>query len=162
MTFTLKWLQNICRDKCMKRLSDIIHVKSDVSDYSFSLVFYCYQQVYDIFDISSSYLGVILQVRGCDDMSTLQNSVAAVSCITKLQFGNIEFLVEIINCMKLKHNKNSLRILVLLATHKYFCILKSKIISSDGQTSQSDLRYSRQVFKSFSQISFAFFLKFQI
>jgi len=41
------------------------------------LVFYCYQEVYDIFNMSC--LGVILQVRGCDGMSTLQNGVAAYS-----------------------------------------------------------------------------------
>jgi len=49
-----------------------------------SLVFRCYQQVYDIFNMSC--LGVILQVRGCDGMSTPQNGAAAhlqshVSCI---------------------------------------------------------------------------------
>ena len=41
------------------------------------LVFCCYQQVYDIFNMP--YLGVILQVRGRDGMSTLQTGVAAYS-----------------------------------------------------------------------------------
>jgi len=42
-----------------------------------SLVFCCYQQVYDIFNTSC--LRVILQVRGRDGMSTPQNGVAAYS-----------------------------------------------------------------------------------
>ena len=41
-----------------------------------SLVFYCCEQVYDIY---MSCLGVILQVMGRDGMSTLQNSTAAYS-----------------------------------------------------------------------------------
>ena len=44
---------------------------------SLSLVFCCYQQVYDIFNMSC--LGVILQVRGCDGMSIPQNGAAAHS-----------------------------------------------------------------------------------
>jgi len=42
-----------------------------------SLVFCCYQQVYDIFNMSC--LRVILQVRGHDGMSTPQNGAAAYS-----------------------------------------------------------------------------------
>jgi len=42
---------------------------------SFSLVFWCYQQVHDI--VNMSCLGVILQVRGCDGMFTPQNGAAA-------------------------------------------------------------------------------------
>ena len=42
-----------------------------------SLVFCCYQQVCVIFNMSC--LGVILQVRGRDGMSTPQNGVAAYS-----------------------------------------------------------------------------------
>jgi len=42
-----------------------------------SLVFCWYQLVYDIFE--TSYLRVILQVRGRDGMSTPQNSAAAYS-----------------------------------------------------------------------------------
>jgi len=42
-----------------------------------SLVFSCYQQVYDLFNMSC--LEVILQVRGRDGMSTRQNGVAAYS-----------------------------------------------------------------------------------
>ena len=45
--------------------------------YTISLVFCCYQQVYDMFNTSC--LGVILQVRGRDSMSTLQNGAAAYS-----------------------------------------------------------------------------------
>jgi len=41
------------------------------------LVFCCWQQVYDIFNVSC--LGVILKVRGCDGMSTPQNGAAAYS-----------------------------------------------------------------------------------
>ena len=42
-----------------------------------SLVCCCYQQVYDILNMSC--LGVILHVRGRDGMSTPQNGVAAYS-----------------------------------------------------------------------------------
>jgi len=42
-----------------------------------SLVFCCYQQAYDIFNMSC--LGVILQVRGRDGISTPQNGAAAYS-----------------------------------------------------------------------------------
>jgi len=44
---------------------------------SLSLVYCCYKQVYDIFNTSC--LGVILQVRGRDGMSTPQNGAAAYS-----------------------------------------------------------------------------------
>jgi len=42
---------------------------------SLSLIFCCYQQVYDT--VNTSCLWVTLQVRGCDGMSTPQNGAAA-------------------------------------------------------------------------------------
>jgi len=44
---------------------------------SLSVVFCCYQQVYDIFNMSSR--GDTVQVRGRDGMSTPQNGVTAYS-----------------------------------------------------------------------------------
>jgi len=41
---------------------------------SLSLVFWCYQQVHDV--VNMSCLGVILQLRGCDGMFTPQNGAA--------------------------------------------------------------------------------------
>jgi len=54
-------------------------VKTTTVDFTLtlSLVFCCYEQVYDIYNMSC--LGVILQVRGRDGISTPQNGVAAYS-----------------------------------------------------------------------------------
>ena len=60
------------RDLRQKKL-----VLSSSKSYLISLVFCSYEQVYDIFNTSR--LGVILQVRGHDGMSTPQNGVAAYS-----------------------------------------------------------------------------------
>ena len=58
----------------------ILVFSHQIMNESLSLVFCCYQLVYDI--VETSYLWVILQVRGRDGMFTPQNGATAysVSC----------------------------------------------------------------------------------
>jgi len=82
----------VCQPYCIPKekviwicfIISVCHFFNFWKNLSLCLVFCCYQQLYDI--LNMSYLAVILQVRGCDGMSTPQNDAAAYLTVSRITY----------------------------------------------------------------------------